>query len=520
MIFNSYNFLIFLAVVSICTFVISYRSAQFGKIFLILSSLVFYAWWRLDYVPLLLGSIAFNYCVGRIIHRKWSSKQFAGWPLGIGVGANLCLLGFFKYAGFFAETANGIAGLSLPVPMIALPLAISFFTFQQISFLVDASRGNVKSWSFIDYGLFVTFFPQLIAGPIVHHKEMLPQLVRDRVAKFSAMDATVGLTIFALGLFKKVILADNFATFSDPVFDATAAGYIPTFLEAWGASLAYSFQIYFDFSGYSDMAVGLARIFQIKLPLNFFSPYKSRNMIEFWRRWHMTLSRFLRDYLYIPLGGSYKGRLRRYINLMVTMLLGGLWHGAGWTFIVWGAFHGAMLGLNHAWQMMCSKLPVAKIPGGRLALPMGVFVTFILVTIAWVFFRAANMETAFVVLKGMFGQNGLTIPLKYVAGFPQLQAELMEAGVKIIRKLPYYKAESQVAWLVLGFFICWVLPNTMQWMASYKPVINSREMTGKMSLAFLRWRPTAFWAIIVTLIAVISFIGISAHNSPFLYFQF
>ncbi len=287
----------------------------------------------------------FNFLVGnRLVRiRRKGYKHSVRGALVVGIAFNLGTLGYFKYFNFFVETANVVFNAGFNFDEIILPLAISFFTFQQITFLVDAYRGKACDYNFLHYALFVTFFPQLIAGPIVHHAEMMPQFLKRKTGGLSNASIAVGGSIFLLGLFKKVVLADNVAAYATPVFAAASAGQELTLIESWGGVLAYTFQLYFDFSGYSDMAIGLARMFGIVLPLNFNSPYKAASIIDFWRRWHMTLSRFLRDYVYFPLGGSLRGRMKRHINLMITMLLGGLWHGAGWTFVVWGGLHGIYL---------------------------------------------------------------------------------------------------------------------------------------------------------------------------------
>ena len=294
-------------------------------------------------------SIALNFALARALERlpRGSRARFA--LLTAGVGANLAAIGIFKYADFVGRSASALLGSEWIALTLTLPLGISFFTFQQIAFLVDAHREKASSRNLTEYALFVSFFPQLIAGPIVHHSEMLPQFRALRRVGIEAENLAVGVTIFVLGLFKKVMLADRLSAFASPTFAAAEAGIAPFFADAWLSALAFSLQLYFDFSGYSDMAIGLGRMFGIKLPLNFDSPYKAASIVEFWRRWHMTLSRFLRDYLYIPLGGNRRGTTVRHVNLMITMLLGGLWHGAGWTFVLWGGLHGAMLVVNHGW---------------------------------------------------------------------------------------------------------------------------------------------------------------------------
>ena len=317
-----------------------------GAAWLAACSLFFYAWWDIRFLPLLLCSVAFNYVTGSYIAKRSGTAQ-AQRALGLGVAGNLALLGYFKYADFFVASANAL-GAQWTLPHVLLPIGISFFTFTQIAFLADAAAGKVTEYRLVHYVLFVTYFPHLVAGPVLHHKEMMPQFEDANNTRPLAINFAIGTTIFAIGLAKKVLVADTLAAYASPVFAAGAAP--PTLLAAWGGALAYTFQLYFDFSGYSDMAIGLSRLFGVRLPLNFASPYKAWNISEFWRRWHMTLSRFLRDYLYIPLGGNRQGEGRRRLNLAITMVLGGLWHGAGWTFVVWGALHGAYLVVHQLWR--------------------------------------------------------------------------------------------------------------------------------------------------------------------------
>ncbi len=311
----------------------------------------FYGWWSTTYIPLLLASIVFNYTVGYIIaknHERARAKSKAA--LYVGVISNLLLLCYYKYSNFFLGEVARSTGVHMPTLELVLPLGISFFTFTQIAFLVDAWKGKAQEYNFWHYLLFVTWFPHLIAGPILHHGQMMPQFKDPEIYRIRSRNISIGVALFAVGLGKKLLLADPISTYADPVFHAAATGQAIGPMIAWVGAIAYTLQIYFDFSGYSDMAVGLSMLFGIHLPINFNSPYKARNIIEFWRRWHMTLSQFLRDYLYIPLGGNRKGETRRLVNLMLTMLLGGLWHGANWTFVIWGALHGAYLCINHMFQ--------------------------------------------------------------------------------------------------------------------------------------------------------------------------
>ena len=355
-------------------------------------------------------SILANYSIGYILGHKIRQKIIKKIILILGITLNLGLIGYFKYANFFVENLNYLLRSDLNLPPIVLPLAISFFTFQQIAYLVDAYQGETKEYSLLKYTLFVCFFPQLIAGPIVHHKDILHQFSKSSTSRFSSQHLAVGLTIFMTGLFKKVVFADSIAEFANLAFNAAANGIHLTFSEAWVGSLAYTLQLYFDFSGYSDMAIGAAFMFGIRLPLNFNSPYKAVSISDFWRRWHITLSNFLRDYLYIPLGGSRKGNIRRYSNLIITMLLGGLWHGAGWTFIFWGGLHGAYLVVNHLWRSLRQSLGQDLKQDGWLLRGVGWFVTFLAVVISWVFFRASSFETAVDIIRAMAGFNGISLP--------------------------------------------------------------------------------------------------------------
>lgn len=364
-----------------------------AKTVLITASLVFYAWSSLVFLPLVLGSVAVNYALGALLHRRGGRALF--W---LGIAFNLGLLGWFKYSTFLGANLAWVAGQSFFVHAVVLPLAISFFTFQQVAYLVEIRRGAVPARSPVDYALFILFFPHLVAGPITHHTEMLPQFARAGRGPIDRKQVMMGVCILIIGLAKKTLLADPLATIADPVFAAAAvAGGAVTAVQAWQGALAYTFQLYFDFSGYSDMAIGLGLLFGVRLPVNFASPYRAGSMIEFWRRWHITLGRFLRAYVYIPLGGNRHGPLRRHANLLATMLLGGFWHGAGWNFIAWGGLHGACLVINHLWRGAVGE---ARDPYARLA---SWAVTFLAVVVGWVLFRSASIAAAGTMLAAMAG---------------------------------------------------------------------------------------------------------------------
>ena len=405
--------------------------------------------------------------------RSYSAKKL----LGAGIVFNLGLLGYFKYSDFFIENINALFHSDIKLLHLALPLAISFYTFQQIAYLVDSYKEETKEYSFSHYALFVTFFPQLIAGPIVHHKEMMPQFAKKQNGVKNYYNIAMGLFVFSMGLFKKVVIADTFAHWATQGFDIAKS---LNMLEAWSASLSYTFQIYFDFSGYTDMAIGAALLFNIKLPINFFSPYKAGNIQEFWRRWHITLSTFLKDYLYIPLGGNQKGKVRTYINLFLTFLLGGIWHGAGWTFVAWGALHGGALVIHRIW----------KRSGLRLPFILGWFFTFMFVNIAWVFFRANNFDDALKVLKGMFA-GAFVLPketIAFIANFAK------EHSIIVGKWSNLYLYESGIFWwIIAGFFVALALPNSMQLREKFKTNWFYLVLTVLFSMAiFMLYRKSEF----------------------------
>ena len=418
MLFNSFEFVLFFLPATL----LAYHACRAGGLLrasvavLAAASVFFYGWWDWRNLFILGASVLFNYGVGRRVAARGS--QGRRW-LVAGIAGDLALLGFFKYWNFFADNLAWATGWQAPVLRFALPLGISFFTFTQIAFLVDAWRGKAREYRLVDYVLFVSYFPHLIAGPIIHHKQFMPQLGRRFPAWKVLDDLALGLAIFVLGLGKKVLLADNVAGVANVAFGAAAQGQPVDPVTAWAGVAAYTLQLYFDFSGYSDMAVGLSKMLGINLPINFNAPYRSASMIEFWRRWHMTLSRFLRDYLYIPLGGNRRGRLRRYLNLLATMILGGLWHGAGWTFVIWGAIHGGALALNHWWR---ERAPAAwhAIPTPVRVL-LGWFATFSVVMVGWVYFRSHDVAAAHRLLGAMGSLSGASILAFAATGYRELQ---------------------------------------------------------------------------------------------------
>ncbi len=418
MLFNSVAFIFVFLPVTLAGFFVA---ARFDRLWaagwLALASVVFYGWWSIAAVPLLLGSAAANYGFGLLVSpdRGLAERARRTWLIAA-LAANLGLLSIFKYAGFLVANTNAIlasGGWSqIADPGIALPIGISFYTFTQIAFVVDCARGKVTERNPVHYLLFVTFFPHLIAGPILHHGQIMPQF-RERAPYRPDLDRIAsGLMIFWIGLAKKIVIADGLADFVGGGFEFARIGTV-SFVDGWAMALSYTVQLYFDFSGYTDMAIGLALLFGIRFPANFASPYQARSIIEFWRRWHMTLSAFLRDYLYIPLGGNRRGAIRRAINVMATMVLGGLWHGASWTFVLWGAAHGAMLIVNHGWRAL--RPATTPRQGGSLG---GWMLTFAGVVFGWVLFRADSVSTAANIWRGMAGLHGVALPEAVAALFP------------------------------------------------------------------------------------------------------
>lgn len=514
MLFNSFSFLLaYLPVTAFVYFLLARRSDYLAAAWLAGASIFFYGYWDHRYVPLLLASIVFNYWAA-LQMREAQGRRRKRW-LVLAISVDLLLLGYYKYADFFLSSIRDMAGLP-PIGLdIILPIGISFFTFTQIAFLVDTYQGKVNESRFVHYVLFVTYFPHLIAGPVLHHKEMMPQFADRRNYVLSTENLAIGATIFFIGLAKKVLIADNLAPYAGSLFEQPSA---PSLLVAWGGVLAYTFQLYFDFSGYSDMAVGLSRIFGVKLPINFFSPYKATNISEFWRRWHMTLSRFLRDYLYIPLGGNRKGPTRRYVNLIVTMLLGGLWHGAGWNFVIWGGLHGLYLVIQHAWSAAAERLRLSLASGWNIVFTA---ITFVAVCYAWVFFRAANLSTAWEIVQGMTGFHGVGIPEAVGIRLGGFKPMLEQAGVTFFLGGGSRFLETW-AWVAVAAGIVFFLPNTYEITRRFDPALDVPDQAGQGNTGPARifvWTPSRRWATALGILALASVLSLN-RPSEFLYFQF
>lgn len=512
MLFNSLTFIAgFLPVVLIGFILLASTGRhRLAALWLTAASLVFYGWWNPGYVPLLLGSMMFNYLLGGYLLKRPSRSV-----LVFGICANLALLGYYKYTGFLFDTVEAIADTGWTLDEIVLPLAISFFTFQQIAYLVDAHDGEVVEHDFLNYCLFITFFPHLIAGPITHHKEMLEQFRQPGSFTPRLNNIGLGFTLFLLGLFKKVIFADPLGEQASPIFDAAADGSVPTFVEGWTAALSYTLQIYFDFSGYSDMAIGLGLLFGISLPANFDSPFKARNVIEYWSRWHMTLTRFLTAYVYNPivlrvtrarmaagkpLPRRGKMSLATFFALVayptvLTMFISGVWHGAGWQFVVFGLLHGFYLVVAHGWRAIKVRRGWVLDGDSLWQRVPAVGLTFLCVVVAMVFFRAESVSAALAILGGMVGLNG-------EFGRPIRTDALLIAAMLIV---------------------VWALPNTQQWLQHYRTALNWRPRASWLEgrLPWIAWRPAPAMGAVLGMIGFFALArALSAAPSEFLYFQF
>lgn len=525
MLFNSVQFIfLFLPCVLLLFFVAGYYSRQVAITILLAASIAFYGYWKPEFIPLLMGSIFCNYAAALLILR-WQGLRRGKIVLIGAIAANLIVLGVFKYYNFFVSTLDAVFP-GIPQANIILPIGISFFTFTQIAFLVDAWRKIATERNFIRYALFVTYFPHLIAGPVLHHKQMMPQFADKATYRFSVEAFSTGVVFFVIGLFKKVVIADPFSPYAAGLFDHVSSGEAPPILAAWIGAAAYTFQIYFDFSGYSDMAVGISKMFGITLPFNFNSPYKSTSVIEFWRRWHMSLSQFLRDYLYFTLGGNRHGEVRRYINLMLTMLLGGLWHGANWTYVAWGGLHGLYLAINHGWR----RLIPSNGPPSITSRTLGWGATFLAVMVAWVFFRARGWSEAVTILSAMTGASGVVLPTSWAAALGSVGHGLSVHGVQFSdaafqvagHEIPSPKRFMRMAALALAII---ALPNSQQIAAFMLRAARGTEPRLEMILGRLRKRrglvAAGFGLGGVTLgLAFFVCLTLLRRKAEFLYFQF
>lgn len=501
MVFASHSFLAFLAILLLVHWVCVRNVPRLGKPLLIAASFIFYAYWIPAYLLILIISLLVNH----VIARGMMSGRWAARPLVIGgITLNLALIGYYKYAMLLVESLNWTLQATFPVPEIILPIGISFFTFQQISLLVDTFKGRVQELRFWDHVFFISFFPQLIAGPIVRQDDLIPQLRARSSWRLRADQLAVGIALFSLGLFKKSFLIDPITPRIDFLYEAAEIGASVGFLDAWMAAFGYGFQIYFDFSAYSDMAIGLGFMFGFRLPVNFFSPYKAESIRVFWRRWHITLSRFLRDYLFIPLGGSRHSIARTIGALLITMSLGGLWHGASWTFVAWGLLHGIYLSANHLWRALVARC----LPGWRqqirstriLAWPLralAIAITFVAVNSAWILFRSSDFDGANRLFAAMLGRTSWR-------EYPSMTDNIADV-------IPLY------------LFVCWVLPNTMQIFARSQAALPLEKHAGGSARlpkpTRLQFSFSTAWAATTAVVFVLAWFAISSL-SPFIYFVF
>jgi alginate O-acetyltransferase complex protein AlgI len=542
MLFNSYAFIFaFLPLTAALFFLIGRRSRELALRWLIVASLAFYAWWRPLNVLLIAPSILINFAVARSMQRQLQQQKpgRARALLVLGIAFNIAFLGYFKYANFFVGAANDVFGARMVLTHIVLPLGISFITFQKIAFLVDVHSRRIESFTLQDYCLFVLFFPQLIAGPIVHYREMMPQFQR-AACVYDRENVTVGVTLLVFGLFKKVFLADSISPFVKTLYDQASAGGTVTFVYAWMAAIGFTFQMYFDFSGYTDMALGIARVFGVRLPPNFNSPLRSASIIEFWLRWHMTLTRFLTAYLYNPLTlwltrrrlakglpgfGGRNSSVGAFVSLLLlptilTMCISGLWHGAGYLFIIWGALHGVYLSVNHGWRVFARKLWSDKERYARLMRPVGLVLTFLAVSFSMVFFRSTTLHGAMRIIHGMFGLDGMALPGTMLARLGSIGRLLQQLGVGVepAGLLPF---DDMVGWLLVMSVIVFVCPNTQQILARYEPAlgVTAKAADGVSMLRWASWRPSLAWGLVVAVVAALAVLQLSGP-SEFLYWQF
>ena len=548
MLFNSYPFIFgFLPLTLAGYFLIGRASRGWALRWIILASLFFYAWWRPLNVLIIAPSIIINFFLARTLQRLGREKKPAAARavLIAGIAFNVLFLGYFKYANFFAGATNDVFGTNFVLARIILPLGISFITFQKIAFLVDVHSGRVEQFTLQDYCLFVLFFPQLIAGPIVHYREMMPQFHR-ATARFNVEDAALGLTLFVFGLFKKVVLADVIAPHVSAIYGQAASGGTVSFFPGWMAALGFTLQIYFDFSGYTDMALGLGRFFGVRFPPNFNSPLKASSIIDFWLRWHMTLTRFLTAYIYNPLAlratrlraakglpafGGRQATVGGFVQVMMlptllTMFVSGFWHGAGYLFILWGVLHGVYLTINHAWRLFVGRRFRDRARYDRLMKPLGFLITFVAVVFGMVIFRAPTMATAAGIFRGMLGLNGLLLPPSLYDRVGPLAHFFGRATESAIA---FDSFKTLVVWIPLLLVIALGLPNTLQILSRYEPALGVRPVAvagtatigARLRAAFARvaWNPTLAWAIGLSILAAIGVYQLGG-NSEFLYWQF
>lgn len=546
MLFNSYAFLLgLLPIALVGYYLLAHRvGALYAKVWLCAASFVFYGWLNPKLLLLLSGSILFNSWLSRSLTGDEETARRQNLILTAGVAANLLLLFYYKYLFPLLSFVHQMGWVEHDFGTMVLPIGISFFTFTQIGYLVDCRQGLVKERGPLHYVLFVTFFPHLVAGPILHHREVMPQFASDQTYRFKSENLATGMTVFAVGMAKKVLLADSIADCADAGFaHATSLG----FLQAWSTVLAYAMQLYFDFSGYSDMAVGLGIMFGVKLPLNFNSPYKSYSIIDFWQRWHMTLTRYITLLLYNPISLAISRRRQEagkpigkqatatvsgffqtvVVPTMITLLLAGIWHGAGLTYIMYGVLHGTYLCINHAWRLFYPVTTLGKLTG-RAAVWGRTWrwtLTFLAVLVSLTFFRAASVPQAMEVLAGTVGLHGTGLPLPFplsdmhLAG--SLAGFLLDHHVLVLRPRAEYNAVTRALlgnWaLIVGLaVIAFKAPNVYQILDRFSPALGKVQA---LSWRWLLWRPSVAWALVCSVLLYLSEQQFD-HAARFLYFQF
>ena len=526
MLFNSFYFILFF--LPICLLIYSlalkFKNKNIKIIWLVFCSLLFYGWWNPYYLILIIFSILFNFYISNFLTNK--NKLLFLW---IGILTNLSILIYYKYLNFFIENVNEWMGSSIIINKIILPLGISFFTFQQIAYLVDIYNQKSKKGSILYYFSFVTFFPQLIAGPIVNYRKVIHQFHFNEYLNFNK-SIIVGFTIFVIGLFKKLCIADKIAIYSNHMFEVATYGPVLTFFESWAAATAFTMQLYFDFSGYSDMAIGLGLLFGISLPLNFNSPFKSTNISIFWRNWHMTLSEFIRNYIYVPLSLSLSrfglnnnlNSLNFFIISIVTPIffsyfLIGIWHGAGWNFILFGLLHACFLLIQISWKNLINFFSDYNgIKEKKIYRTLSQLLTFISVVVAFVLFRAENIETAKNIYYSMMGFNKINLPQHF---FPHLQPLLMEFNFNFdgLQKNSFIHGPIITTHIIVLIIIVMFFPNTIEIMRNYIDDKDHLNIVNKKS--FINWKPNFLWGIIIAIMFFFSILSITTP-SEFLYFDF
>jgi alginate O-acetyltransferase complex protein AlgI len=543
--FNSYGFIFaFLPATLAGYFSLGVFSRTAALRWIIFASLFFYVLWRPVNALIIAPSILINFGLARCLQRLGlddKRTRIARLVLLLGIAFNVTFLGYFKYIDFGRSTINDIFGTNLVLTHIILPLGVSFITFQKIAFLIDVHSGRVRSFTFQDYCLFVLFFPQLIAGPIVHYREMMPQFHR-APCRFDKQDFAVGLTLLSFGLFKKVAIADHLAAVVSPIYSHAASGAGTSLLLAWAAATGFTLQIYFDFSGYTDMALGIARFFGVRLPQNFNSPLQASSIIDFWLRWHMTLTRFLTAYIYNPLAlwltRRWLSRGRPGLSgqnttvgaffyllmfpLLLTMFVSGLWHGAGYGFIIWGMLHGLYLSINHAWRLIRPRLWPDTRNYEHLSRFFGGLLTFVAVAVAMILFRSPTLTSAYDLMKGLVGQNGVSLPQVTYDHLGPLAGWLHRLGATTMVSASWSGDEFATAamWIFASMFIALACPNTQQILASYEPALGVRPSGNKFAYGrIMQWNASLPWAIGVSIIAAIAMFSLGG-SSEFLYWQF